>query len=69
MERSPRIRNHAPIGRLGTQVQLPDWEVNSNEEGALSDTLRLRSSRYRMPFLGTVRVPVNAKPNCQPPRA
>ena len=40
---------------------MPDWEVNTNEEGALSDTLRLRSSRYRMPFLGTVRVPVNNK--------
>ena len=40
---------------------VPDWEVNTNEEGALSDTLRLRSSRYRMPFLGTVRVPVNNK--------
>jgi hypothetical protein len=40
---------------------VPDWEINESEEGALSDTLRLRSSRYRMPLLGTVRVPVSTK--------
>ncbi|MBV41882.1 MAG: hypothetical protein CL834_02495 [Crocinitomicaceae bacterium] len=38
-----------------------DWEVNESGDSFLYDTLRLRSSRYRMPLLGIVRVPINAK--------
>ena len=38
-----------------------DWENSASGEDGLSDTLRLRSSRYRLPLLGIVRVPVNAK--------
>ena len=40
---------------------VPEWETNTTGEGALTDTLQLRSSRYRLPLLGTVRVPVTAK--------
>jgi hypothetical protein len=40
---------------------IPNWETNETEEGTLSDTLTLRSSRYRMPLMATVRVPINTK--------
>lgn len=39
----------------------PNWETNPDEETVLTDTLRLRSSRYRLPLMGSVRVPINTR--------
>ena len=39
----------------------PNWETNPDEETILADTLRLRSSRYRLPLMGSVRVPINTR--------